>query len=181
MPNFKFKLLFFLSILIITLFLFYQSRNKRPNTEVDLVTIVVGYQNPTAQTWGSLIMKNQQLFEKYLKINTPNKKFKIKWFNSPSGPPLNNGMIARKIQLAFMGDMPLLSNGASGQNLKSYDSVLIALDGRGIKGKNQSILISKNSKLKSIEDLKGKVLAVPFGTSAHRMALALLKKYNVLN
>lgn len=75
------------------------------------VNIGIGYQSPTAQTWGAVIMKNQKMFEQELSEKFPRQEFNIEWFNSPSGPPLTNNMISSKLQLAFMGDMPILING----------------------------------------------------------------------
>lgn len=142
------------------------------------VFITVGYQAPTAQTWGALIMKHQKLFEKHLRAADPQAEFTVDWYNSPSGPPLNNGMVAGKIQLAFMGDMPLLANGAQGQSQPNYTSVFLAFDGKGAAGKNQSVMIPRGSGLQ-MPDLKGKTVSVPLGSSAHRMLLAALEKHNL--
>lgn len=144
----------------------------------DKVRIGIGYQNPTAQTWGALIIKNKKLYEKYLKEKFPKKDFEIEWFNSPSGPPLTNNMIAGKLQLAFMGDMPILINGEKGQTLRNYKSVFIAFDGKGIGGKNQSIMIPKGKHV-SIQDLAGKTVSTILGSSAHRMLLAALDQHGL--
>ncbi len=37
------------------------------NKKQDKVTISIGYQVPTAQVWSALIIKNQKLYEYYLK------------------------------------------------------------------------------------------------------------------
>ncbi|MDN5348130.1 MAG: sulfonate transport system substrate-binding protein [Clostridia bacterium] len=142
------------------------------------VTIGIGYQSPTAQTWGALIMKNQQLYEKELAAKFPNKNFQIEWFNSPSGPPLTNNMIAGKLQIAFMGDMPLLINGEKGQSMPNYRSVFIAFDGKGKDGSNQAVMVPIDSDLKP-QDLQGKTISTILGSSAHRMLLAALDKYGL--
>lgn len=144
----------------------------------EIVKIGIGYQNTTAQTWGALIIKNQKLYEKYLKQRFPGKQFEIEWFNAPSDPPFTDNMIAGKIQLAFMGDMPILVNGEKGQTMPNYKSMLIAFDGKGFGGKNQAIMIPRGSKLK-IQDLKGKTVSTVLGSSAHRMLLAALDKYGL--
>lgn len=144
----------------------------------EIVKIGIGYQNTTAQTWGALIIKNQKLYEKYLKQRFPDKQFKIEWFNAPSDPPLTNDMVAGKIQLSFIGDLPILINGEKGQTLPNYKSVFIAFDGKGVGGRNQAIMTPKGSKLK-IQDLKGKTVSTVIGSSAHRMLLAALDKYGL--
>ena len=44
-------------------------------------TITIGYQTPTAQTWGALIIKHEKLFEKYLKELAPNDEVQVEWFD----------------------------------------------------------------------------------------------------
>lgn len=144
----------------------------------EIVKIAIGYQNTTAQTWGAIIIKNQKLYERYLNKRFPDKQFQIEWFNAPSDTPLTDNMISGKIQLAFLGDSPILINGEKGQTLPNYKSVLIAFDGKGSNGKNQAIMIPKGSNLK-IQDLKGKTVSTVLGSSAHCMLLAALDKYGL--
>lgn len=143
------------------------------------VTIAVGYQTVTAQTWGPLIMKNQGFLEEELNQAYPDQKFKIDWQNAQSGPPLTNNMIAGKLQFAVMGDMPILTNGEKGQTEKNYDSVFLGFDGKGEDGKNQAILVPADSPVTSVEELAGKEVATPIGGSAHRMLLAELDKAGI--
>ncbi|WP_338433358.1 ABC transporter substrate-binding protein [Clostridium tyrobutyricum] len=156
-----------------------QSSKGSSGDKKEVIKIGVGYQTVTSQTWGALIMKNKKLFEKYLEQKYPDKDFVIDWFNAQSGPPLTNNMIAGKIQFSFMGDMPIIINGEKGQTTANYKSVFLAFDGKGEEGKNQAILVSKDSKLKSVKDLKGKTIATPLGSSAHRLLLAELDKNGI--
>lgn len=145
----------------------------------DPTTITIGYQIPTSQTWGALAIKNLKLYEHHLEQLVPGGNFRIEWFNSETGPPLNNGMVARKIQIAFMGDMPLLANGAISESNHAYSSALIALDGKGAGGKNQAMVVSSHSQIAGVRDLAGKTIVVPFGTSAHRMVLDVIHQYGI--
>lgn len=147
----------------------------------ETVNITIGYQSVTAQTWGALIIKNQKLYEKYLEKAYPNKTFHIDWFNAQSGPPLTNNMVAGKIQISFMGDMPLLLNGEIGQTSANYKSVFIAFDGKGKSGSNQAIIVPNGSNITSVKDLAGKTVSVPLGSSAHKMLLDELNKYGITN
>ena len=152
--------------------------NQAVSEATGKVTIGIGYQSPTAQTWGAVVMKNQQLFEKELQAKFPKQEFTIEWFNSPSGPPLTNNMIASKLQLAFMGDMPILINGEKGETMPNYKSVFVAFDGKGLGGKNQALMIPKDSNM-GINDLEGKTISTILGSSAHRMLLAALDKHGL--
>ena len=164
-------------ILFILIFLFKTIQfNKK-----EIIKIDIGYQSVTSQTWGALIIKNKGLFEKRLKEAYPNKKVKVVWHDEISGAVINTSMISGKVQFGFMGDMPLILNVYKSSTLKDYDSKIIAMDGKGINGKNQSILIPKKSKIKSIEELKGKTISTPIGSSAHYMLMKVLEKHNMLD
>ena len=143
------------------------------------VTIAIGYQTVTAQTWGPLIMKNKGFLEEELAAKYPDTKFSIDWQNAQSGPPLTNNMIAGKLQFAVMGDMPILTNGEKGQTEQNYSSVFIGFDGKGKDGMNQAILIPNESDVTSVADLAGKEVATPIGGSAHRMLLLELEKNGI--
>jgi NitT/TauT family transport system substrate-binding protein len=166
--------LFILSGMIIA----YRTLIKK---EVETVKVTIGYQSPTSQTWGALILKNQKLVEKYYEKNTGGKKIEVTWLDYPSGSPITSAMIAGKIDIGFMGDMPLLLNAAKGQAEPNYKSVFLAFDGKGKNGKNQAILVNKESDISSVNLLTGKTISVPFASSAHRMLLAILEKNNLVD
>ncbi|MGG3623191.1 ABC transporter substrate-binding protein [Bacillus gobiensis] len=179
-------LLFSLFLLTVSL---VQGCSGQVNTKADSAdassngkeTITIGYQTPTAQTWGALIVKNQRLFEKYLKEQHPDKDFNIVWFDANAGSILNNNMVGGKIQISFLGDMPSLLNAEAGLKQSNYNSVFLAFDGKGYEGINQSIVVPKGSKITSIEDLKGKTVSTPIGSSSHRILLDALEQHNLVN
>ncbi len=162
-------------IIVLGIFLFRKTDSK------EKITIRVGYQTQCAQIWSALVIKNQQLIERNIREEFPDKEVEVIWEDSPSGPPITNNMIAGKTQIGFMGDMPLLVNASKGQSHPQYRSVLLSMDGKGIRGKNQSIMIKKGEEEVSIESLRGKSVSVPFGSSAHRMLLAILEKHNLVD
>lgn len=146
-----------------------------------IVEIHIGYQSVTAQTWGALIIKNQKFLEKNLGKTYNGKKVKVVWHDEISGSVINTNMIFGKVHLGFMGDMPLILNLYKSDTLKNYSSRLLCFDGKGINGKNQSILVPRESKIKSIDDLKGKTISTPIGSSAHFMLMKVLKENDMLN
>lgn len=153
------------------------SNGNNPNNKT--VKIAIGYQTVTSQTWGLLIVKNQKLLEHELKASYPDTNFEIEWMDAQSGPPLTNNMIAGKLQFAIMGDMPILVNGEKGETEQNYRSIFLGFDGKGKDGKNQAVLVPLDSDIASVADLAGKEVAVPIGSSAHRMLLAELEKYGI--
>ena len=150
---------------------------NRKNT----LEINIGYQSVTSQTWGALIIKDLEIYEKKVQELYSDKKVRIVWHDEISGSIINTSMISNKIDIGFMGDMPLLLNMYKADSLSEYDASLIALDGTGKNGKNQSIIASKDSNINSVYDLKGKTVSVPIGSSAHYMLMKILEKYNLLN
>lgn len=121
-------------------------------------------------------MKELGLLEKNL---PKNRKYNIVWEDYPSGPPITNQMVAGKLDIGLMGDMPLVVNGYKGQSLPNYQSYLIALTGWNDKGVGNALLVPKNSSIKSVADLKGKAVSVPFGSTSHRFLLKALGDYGL--
>jgi sulfonate transport system substrate-binding protein len=83
------------------------------------------------------------------------------------GAPLSEAALAGQLDVAFIGDQPavnLLS--------RSSDWKLVArlMDFR------VAIVIPMDSPIKSISDLKGKTLGIPFGASTHRVALQMISE-----
>lgn len=81
------------------------------------------------------------------------------------GAPLSEAALAGQLDVAFIGDQPavnLLS--------KSSDWKVVArlMDFR------VAIVVPPASSIKTISDLKGKTLGIPFGASTHRVALQVL-------
>ncbi|KKI90488.1 ABC transporter substrate-binding protein [Bacillus sp. SA1-12] len=152
---------------------------EKNNKKREIITI--GYQTPTAQTWGALIIKNQGLYEKHLHKLYPDKEFTINWFDANAGAILNNNMVGGKIQISFLGDMPTLLNAQIGIKQENYNSVFLAFDGKGYDGKNQSIAVPNESKITTIEDLKGKTVSTPIGSSSHRMLLDALEQHQLVD
>lgn len=147
--------------LLFLLLLFYFSNSKNKDS------ISIGYQSITAQTWGAIVIKEFNLLEEEL----GNDDINISWSNFASGPPITSNMLAGKIQIGFMGDMPLLINGDLAQNNEYYDSYLAYLDGKGLNGANQNVMVLPDSPIEGFQDLSDKTVSVPNSSSAHRNLL----------
>lgn len=173
----KRKSLLLLTIFLICFSLYLFHVQEKKNT----LEIHIGYQSVTSQTWGALVVKEKKIFDKKLENLYPEKKIKVVWHDEMSGAIINTSMISEKIQFGFMGDMPLILNMYKAETIDGYNSSLIAFDGKGSGGINQSILVAKNSNIKSIKGLKGKTISTPIGSSAHFMLMKILEKNNMLD
>ncbi|GEN00988.1 ABC transporter substrate-binding protein [Methylobacterium radiotolerans] len=144
----------------------------------ETLTVGIGTQDTTTNTATvGVVIRQLKLLEKYLPKTGryADKTILLDWQNFTSGPPVTNGMMAGKLQFGAMGDYPLVVNGATFQNNPESQSQLIAVAAYNLYGSGNGIVVNKESDYFSFEDLKGKVVSVPFGSAAHGMVLKALQ------
>jgi NitT/TauT family transport system substrate-binding protein len=142
------------------------------------VVIGIGTQNTTTNTvTGGVVLKELKLIEKHLPRGGKYKDidFKLDWQNFTSGPPITNGMMAKKLHIGMMGDYPLLVNGATGQSQPGNETQLVAIIAYNAFGSGNGVVVHKDSPYYELADLKGKLLSVPFGSAAHGMLLQAMQ------
>jgi NitT/TauT family transport system substrate-binding protein len=142
------------------------------------VVIGIGTQNTTTNTvTGGVVLKELKLLEKHLPKTGKYKDitFKLDWQNFTSGPPVTNGMMARKLHIGMMGDYPLLVNGATGQSQPGNETQLVAIIAYNAFGSGNGVVVHKDSPYYELADLKGKNVSVPFGSAAHGMVLQAMQ------
>ncbi|MEI7777065.1 MAG: ABC transporter substrate-binding protein [bacterium] len=83
-----------------------------------------------------------------------------------AGPPLAEAALAGDLDVVLMGHVPAMSLNTKDSN---WNIVGRLLDGRW------SIIVPKDSSIKTPNDLKGKVYATPFNTLPHILGLDMLK------
>jgi NitT/TauT family transport system substrate-binding protein len=142
------------------------------------VVIGIGTQNTTTNTvTGGVVLKELKLIEKHLPKTGKYKdiSFKLDWQNFTSGPPVTNGMMAKKLHIGMMGDYPLLVNGAIGQSQSGNETALVAIIAYNAHGSGNGLVVHKDSPYYELADLKGKAVSVPFGSAAHGMLLQAMQ------
>ena len=142
------------------------------------VVIGIGTQNTTTNTvTGGVVLKEMKLIEKHLPRTGKYKDidFKLDWQNFTSGPPITNGMMAKKLHIGMMGDYPLLVNGATGQAQPGNETLLVAIIAYNAFGSGNGVVVHKDSPYYELADLKGKLISVPFGSAAHGMVLQAMQ------
>jgi ABC-type nitrate/sulfonate/bicarbonate transport system substrate-binding protein len=97
-----------------------------------------------------------------------NLDYKIKWSTFTSGPPLLEAVNAKAVDIGAVGNTPPVFAAGAGSKIK----VVAASHGNS---QGEAILVPKDSKLTSPEQLKGKSIAVAQGSSAHFQLIASLK------
>lgn len=131
------------------------SIDKINPTPAQLTQIRIGWQIPWA-TQGQLtqVLKHTQLLQENGLVG--------KFSGFVAGPPLNEAAMAKAVDVIFTADQPaatLLS--------KNPNWVII---GR-LMYNRVSLYVPPNSPIKTVADLKGKTVGMPFGAAAQRMAL----------
>jgi sulfonate transport system substrate-binding protein len=95
--------------------------------------------------------------------------YKIDWKSFTSGPPLLEALNAGAIDLGGVGNTPPLFAAA-------VKSKIEVVSGARMGAKGDTIVVPKDSPIKSVADLKGKKVAVAEGSSANYNLLAQLAK-----
>jgi len=123
----------------------------------------IGYQViPNAE----LLAKEQGLIEKKFPDT------KIKWLAFDSGRDVNTAFASGTIDLGLAGSVPLATGIANSLPYKVYFI-------HDVIGEAESLVVRKNGGIKDIQDLVGKKVAVPFGSTAHFSLLMALDKAGV--
>ena len=153
----KIKRFILLTVLLLSLiFISYKLLNKQSPDP----TLRIGWQSAWA-TQGQLA----QVLQKTNILALLNMKGEFKSFTY--GAPLSEAALASELDIAFVGDQPAITLLSKSDDWKIIGRLMDFRVG---------IVVPVNSEIKSIIDLKGKTLGIPYGSSTHRVALKLLKE-----
>jgi NitT/TauT family transport system substrate-binding protein len=148
-------------------------------TPSETVRIAIGTQDTTINcATAGLIVRQGKLLEQHLPKSGryQNVKYEIVWKNFTSGPPLTSEMVAGKLDIGMMGDFPAVLNGVALR--KSGGSRYIATISGNVRGGGNALVVPKDSPARTLLDLKGKQISVPFGSAAHAMLLRAIRDLN---
>ncbi len=96
----------------------------------------------------------------------------VEWIEFQSGPPQFEGLAAGKLDLTEVGNTPVIGGQAADVPFKE---IAVTADGYLAN----AILVGADSGIKTIEDLKGKKIAVAKGSSAFGFLYQVLEKNNI--
>jgi NitT/TauT family transport system substrate-binding protein len=143
------------------------------------IRIAIGVQDQVINTaTGGPIIREEKLLEKYLPKSGKyqNVDFKVEWSSYTSGPPITNKMLAGQLDIGMMGDFPATINMTTFQKKGGgVNTLFISTLGISPSGAGNAIMVPKDSPIRSIADLRGKEVSVPFGSAAHGMLLRALR------
>ena len=91
------------------------------------------------------------------------------WTEFQSGPLVNEAVAAGEADLGFVADLPAIIAKSTGQEIEIVSNV--AYGGKGV-----AVLVSPDSDIKSVADLKGKKIAYATGSYAQHLLALLLNQ-----
>ena len=115
-----------------------------------------------------MLLKSKGTLEEKLKAAG----YKVVWTEFPSGPPLLEALNVGAIDFGNTGEAPPIFAQAAGAPIQ-----YVAYEPPAPKG--EAILVPKDSKLKSVADLKGKKVALNKGSNVHYLLVKALEKAGV--
>lgn len=127
-------------------------------------TVRIGFQK-----YGKLVLlKSKGTLEPKLKALG----YTVSWSEFPSGPPLLEAINVGAIDFGNTGEAPPIFAQAAGAPIR-----YVAYEPPAPKG--EAILVSKDSPLKTVADLKGKMIALNKGSNVHYLLVRALEKAGV--
>lgn len=97
--------------------------------------------------------------------------YKVKFARFDYGPPLVQAAASGDIDLGSVGTVPPITGAAQAYGFK----IVATQRGADPTKAAENILVPKGSPIQNLDDLRGKRIAVPQGSSAHGLALLALK------
>jgi sulfonate transport system substrate-binding protein len=133
-----------------------------------------------AQTKGELrigYQKSASLFVLQKAQGTLEKKlaplgFGVKWVEFPAGPQLLEGLNVGAVDVGYVGEAPPIFAQAAGAQF-----VYFGYDPAAPRA--EAILVTKDSPIKSVADLKGKKVALNKGSNVHYLLVKQLEKHGL--
>lgn len=156
----------------------------RPSTP-ETLTISIGTQNKTIQTvTAGIIIQRLGLLEHFLPRNGKysNTEYQIQWRDFTSGAPIVSGLQSAQLDIGILGDYPLLLSGVPATDARSpiAKTRLVSFVASNPDGTGNTIIVPHRSPLTSLDDLRRRVIAVPFASAAHGMIMRSLSRAELL-
>src|SRR5436190_5360516 len=169
---------FALSILLAGLFIPAPVRaaaEKEYGKQGDAIELVIGYQPYYTESWSGVIMRDKKFYEKYLP-----KGSKVSFEIGLQGAIIVNGMLAGKVDIGYVGDMPAI---VSTSHPEVRDIRIVSVLGVGYDQCNVFLVRTDAPEFKSPDEaikwLNGKTVAVPKGSCTDRFAQAVFKRAGI--
>lgn len=141
----------------------------------DPINLTIGYQPYYTQAWTAVIMKEQELWKKYLPEGS-----EVQWSIGLQGSIIVNAMLAGKHDIGYMGDMPAI---VAASNYRTRDLRIVSVLGMAFD-QCSNIMVRNDapdfsSPAEAVKWWEGKRVAVAKGSCTDRTAQAVMKEIGV--
>jgi NitT/TauT family transport system substrate-binding protein len=139
------------------------------------IELVIGYQPYYTESWSGVIMQDKKFYEKYLPKGST-----VSFQIGLQGAIIVNGMLAGKVDIGYVGDMPGI---VSTSHPQVRDIRIVSV--LGLSYDQCNIFLSRTdapefkSHDEAIKWLDGKSVAVPKGSCTDRFAQAVFKRFGI--
>jgi NitT/TauT family transport system substrate-binding protein len=139
------------------------------------VHIVVGYQPYYAGAWSAVVVKERELWKKYLPPGST-----VDWEVGLQGSVITNNMLGGKFQMGYVGDMPAIV-----ATTKRSQADIRILSVTSFNNQQCDLFVVRpdapefKTPLDAIKWMDGKKVAVPKGSCTERFAQEVFKRANV--
>ncbi|OTG84603.1 sulfonate ABC transporter substrate-binding protein [Acinetobacter sp. ANC 5054] len=135
---------------------------QAPSTQksADVKTVSIGFQKSALNL---LVARDQKLFEQQF----PHAK--IEWKEFPAGPQMLEALAVGAVDYGYVGNTPPIFAQAANKDLNYLGYEVVPAD-------SLAVVLPANSSIKTIQELRGKRVAVQKGSSAHELLAKTLQK-----
>lgn len=158
----------------------HETNSRKP----EILTLSIGIQNRTIPAIAAgLIMQRLRLLEHFLPKDGrySGTQYQIRWSDFSTGAPIVEGLHSGQLDVGILGDYPLLLSAVQLEHPEAQKTRLVSFVSSNPDGSCNAVIVPNQSSLQSIEDLRGRVIAVPFNSSAHSMVMRSLQAANLLS
>ncbi|MEO0801008.1 MAG: LysR substrate-binding domain-containing protein [Cyanobacteria bacterium J06642_2] len=164
----------------------HYSISTRTASDAEPLSFNIGIQNATIPTvTAGLVMQKLGMLEHYLPRSGRYSAIapRIQWHNFQSGSPIVDGLHSQQLDIGILGDYPLLLSAA--RNAQHPDpsqrTLLVSFVTINPDGRRNAAIVPSHSQVQDINDLRGRNIAIPFGSAAHGMVLRVLHQMELLD
>ncbi|QZZ21754.1 LysR family transcriptional regulator [Leptothermofonsia sichuanensis E412] len=150
----------------------------------EVLSLNIGIQNGTIPTvTAGLIIQRLGLMEHFLPRNGSYSglQYQIQWRDFSSGAPIVNALADGQLNIGILGDYPLLLSALQSQDPTKHSTRLVSFVAINPDGSCNAVIVPNKSRLQEMQDLRGRIIAVPLSSSAHGMLLRSLNAANLLD
>lgn len=139
---------------------------------IGLASTVLAVDKPASITIGYLNLVNAQLISKHMGWHEKEMGVPIKWVKFDSGGAVNTAIAGGSIDFGGVGNPPAAVGVSKGL---PYEGIFVL----NMLGAVESLVVRTEKNIKTVKDLVGKKIGVPFGSTTHYLLIAQLKKEGV--